>query len=213
MMTEIRIAASRLPLLLASCLPLIGPAHGQDVYDFATPTESGYQCTIELIDEPTLSSSEGGLITEIFSEGSEVKEGDIVAATDDEDALLMREAAWFQWQSTMKDVSSDIKVRYSDAQAKVSEAAYRLVEEANQRAEKAIPKAEIDRRKWEWQAGLLQVENTEHERTVQRITAQQGRIRIQAGRSRRDAASHPVPAQRHRGGTPEKGRRIRAARR
>lgn len=171
MITTIKFVAHVARLALFCCLPLVGVVQGQMGMDLSQTDEAGYPCTIELIEEPTLSSGEGGLITEILSEGSEVKENDIVAATDDEDALLMREAAWYQWQSTLKDVSSDIKVRYSNAQAKVNEAAYRLVEEANQRAEKAIAKAEIDRRKWEWQAGLLSVENTEHERAVQRITA------------------------------------------
>jgi multidrug efflux pump subunit AcrA (membrane-fusion protein) len=155
-----------IPILAAA-----GMVQAQVFSEAGMPSDQGYDCTIELIEEPKLSSSEGGVLTEILSEGSEVKESDVVAATDAEDALLMREAAWLQWQATLKDVSSDIKIRYADAQAKVNEAAYRLVEEANQRAAKAIAKAEIDRRKWEWQAGLLQVENSKHERAVQRITA------------------------------------------
>jgi macrolide-specific efflux system membrane fusion protein len=129
-----------------------------------------YECHIFYIDQPVLAAGESGILTEILVEGTEVKQGQEIAATDDADAMLRRQGAWYAWQAIVKDLESEIRREYAVANFEAAKAAYRQVVEANLRSPKAVSQAELDRRELEMKAARLSIKNEEHQRSVSEIS-------------------------------------------
>jgi multidrug efflux pump subunit AcrA (membrane-fusion protein) len=159
-------------MLLSAAMSLGNTRFAYAQLDDAALDQSHNECLCDIlyIDQPILAAGESGILIEIASEGTEVTNDQIVARTDDKDALLRRDAAYYTWQSIVKDNASDIRRRYAVANYKAAAAAYRQVVEANLRSPKAVSQAELDRRKLEMEAAKLSIENEEHEREISKIS-------------------------------------------
>ena len=133
------------------------------------------EAVVRLIDEPVLAAGEAGLLIEVAAEGDTVHKGQLVARTDDADAKLAQEIALWAYRAQKKEVESDIRLRYSRKQADANKAAYDNAKEANDRVRGAVSGTELRQRKFEWEASVLSIENTQHEMEVAKLNAQQAR--------------------------------------
>ena len=152
------------------------PAMDDSLDPFATASDSSGMNddgsligNVVYIDELDLAVSESGVLSQAPEEGDVVAVGDLIAKTDDTDAKARRLVAFYAWKAAEKDLESDIRLQYAKKNAKVAEASYEDAVAANRRQKKAISEFEIRRRKFEWESGVLNIENTQHEMSVAKV--------------------------------------------
>ncbi len=138
-------------------------------------SEGGYVVdsspTVQFISEPVLGFEESGIITKIPKEGTEVHAGDVIATMDDHEMALKVEIAKAELAVAKKEASNQVKVRYAAASAEASEADYQSGLEANKRSRNVVPEMELRKRKLEWKAGLLSVENANYELEIASLSS------------------------------------------
>ena len=178
---------------LMAATMLMGSAGLSYAQDTSAEPE-GHECHIFYIDEPVLAAGESGILTKIAVEGTEVKQHDEVALTDNKDAMLRRLAAWYAWQAIVEDIKSDIRRRYAVANFEAAEAAHRQVVEANLRSPKAVSQAELDRRELEMKAAQLSIQNEEHECAVSKISVhkEESEFKLADEMARRHSIKSPI---------------------
>lgn len=142
--------------------------------------DGSLKANIICIDEIDLTVSDPGILTLAPDEGQLITAGDVIATTDDQDTKARRLVAFYAWQAVEKELESDIRIRYARKNMQVAKASYDDAVEANQRAKKAVSENEIRRRKFDWEAGGLNIENIEHEMSVTTITAREKKAEYDA---------------------------------
>jgi len=137
----------------------------------AEPQSSGNDiliedCTIEHRAMFTLSAEESGRLLMGPELGAEVKEGELVAKTDDTLARHQHRVAYFGYQAEKTKTESDIDGRYADKNAQVKEAAYQNAEAANAKVKNAVTPEVLRQKKFEHEGAVLGIEKAEHDMLV-----------------------------------------------
>ena len=153
---------------------------GSDSYPATVAADGSLRGVVVCIDEVELAVSESGVLTQALSEGDIVSEGDVVARTDDTDAKARRMMAFYGYKAAEKEISSTIRMQYAEKNMEVAKAAYDDAVAANRRQKKAISEFEVRRRKFEWESGMLNIENTQHEMDVAKVTLQEKKAEYEA---------------------------------
>ncbi len=129
-------------------------------------------CIVQPLSEPVLYAAESGKLTLVPEVGDEVKEGDVIAKTDDIVAQLQLRVKAQEYKAEWIKLESDVEVRYAQKQAEVREAFYLVAEEANKKAAGAVSPTEVRRRKFDWEGSLLSIEKTDNDRQIARAAAE-----------------------------------------
>jgi multidrug efflux pump subunit AcrA (membrane-fusion protein) len=163
------------------------PAIDDPLDPFANPAgevaineDGSLKGSVVYIDELDLAVSESGVLSQAPEEGDIVELDEVVARTDETDAKARRLVAFYAWKAAEKELESDIRMQYAKKNAEVAKASYDDAVAANRRQKKAISEFEIRRRKFEWESGMLNIENTQHEMSVSKVAVLQQKAEYDA---------------------------------
>lgn len=129
-------------------------------------------CIVQPLSEPVLYAAEQGMLTMVPEVGDDVKEGDVIAKTDDVVAQLQLKVKAQEYNAEYIKLESDVELRYAKKAAEVKEANYEVAVEANKKAAGAVSPTEVRRRKFDWEGSLLSIEKTENDRKIARAAAE-----------------------------------------
>ena len=118
------------------------------------------KCSVKLQYSVVLASDRPGLIAHV-----EPKEGDIVRK-DQEIVFLKDEIAVAIFNITKQKAENDVNKRFAEKSAAVAEAEWKKMLESNRKVPGSIPSTEVERAKLNFEKGLLQGEQAEHEQSV-----------------------------------------------
>ena len=157
-------------------------------------------CQVTLIDVVDVAAQEAGVLTEVkVREGSEVKEGHLVAQVNDSKVQMARKVAEAEHKVALAEAESDISVRYSKSAAAVAKQDYVVHLEANRRVPGSTPDTEMQKLRLQWEKGTLEIEKAELE---QKVACADGGIegsQRRGGRRRHPSPQSSGPARRDRG--------------
>jgi multidrug resistance efflux pump len=94
-----------------------------------------------------------------------------VARLNDADVLLRIDVAKFAFKAAQLEADSEIRVKYTEMQAKVARADWESGMAANAKQTNVVPEMEIRRRRAEYDAGILGIENARHELAIAKANA------------------------------------------
>ena len=145
--------------------------------EFTPPTDSGSSadaggtlvvgnCQVSFISEPVLAFQEAGLLRQVPEEGQQINSGDILSSLDDQDVRLQVDVAQYSYDAARLESENDVRVRYAVANAQASKADLDSGVDANRRKKGVVPEMELRRRRLEYDANLLSIENAQHEMQV-----------------------------------------------
>ncbi|MFM9964673.1 MAG: efflux RND transporter periplasmic adaptor subunit [Planctomycetaceae bacterium] len=121
------------------------------------------KCSVKLLDSVVLATDRPGLIAFV-----EPKEGDLVRK-DQEIVFLKDESAVALFNVTKQKAENDVNKRFAEKSAAVAKAEWERMLESNRKVPGSIPATEIERAKLNFEKGLLQKEQAEHEQVVARL--------------------------------------------
>lgn len=149
-------------------------------FDSAVNADGSIVGQIFCIDEVDLAISESGTLLKAPKEGHVVTEGDVVALTDVTDSKARRMVAFYAWKAVERENENKVRLKYAEKNMEVAKASYEDAVAANNRTKNAVSEFEIRRRKFEWEAGLLNIKNTQHEMAVSKVTLQEKKAEYDA---------------------------------
>lgn len=118
------------------------------------------KCSIKLLDSVVLASDRPGLISFV-----EPKEGDDVRK-DQELVFLKDEGLVALFNIAKLKAENDVNKRFAEKSAAVALAEFRKMEESNRKVPGSIPSTEVERARLNYEKGILQGEQAEHEQNV-----------------------------------------------
>lgn len=121
------------------------------------------KCSVKLLDSVVLATDRPGLIAHV-----EPKEGDLVRKNQ-EIVFLKDEIAVALFNVTKQKAENDVNKRFAEKSAAVAKAEWERMLESNRKVPGSIPATEIERAKLNFEKGLLQKEQAEHEQVVARL--------------------------------------------
>jgi multidrug efflux pump subunit AcrA (membrane-fusion protein) len=151
-----------------------------DSFDSAVNEDGSIVGQIFCIDEVDLAMSESGTLLQAPQEGDVVSAGDVVAMTDVTDAKARRMVAFYAWKAVERENESRVRLKYAEKNMEVAKASYEDAVAANRRTKNAVSEFEVRRRKFEWEAGILNIENTQHEMAVSKVSLQEKKAEYDA---------------------------------
>lgn len=167
----------RVPLLfLAATLPLCAAAQ-EAAPDRPSPGEDQPGLQVEgaqltLIEQVNVPAREAGVLQSVSArEGDLVTEGERLAVIDDAEAQLDKRRAEIELQIAREKAEKDIKVRLCRKSAEVAWAELRRSEESNRQFKGAVSQAEVERQRLTAEKADLEIEQAEHERVLDQLTA------------------------------------------
>jgi multidrug efflux pump subunit AcrA (membrane-fusion protein) len=138
-------------------------------------------CQVTLIDVVDVAAQEAGVLTEVkVREGSEIKEGHLVAQVNDSKVQMARKVAEAEHKVALAEAESDISVRYSKSAAAVAKQDYVVHLEANRRVPGSTPDTEMQKLRLQWEKGTLEIEKAELEQKVAALTAESKEASVEA---------------------------------
>lgn len=174
-------------LTVVPCLLLLAGevrAGGQETGDLQVPAEGGTpepkaadrtyvieNCRVDFISKPELAFEEPGVITQVPQEGDKVTSGEIIATLNDAEIQLRIETAKYAYLAAKEESENKVKITYAQKNAEASYADWMSGVEANNRTPNVVPEMEMRRRKLEYQANKLAIENSSNELAVAALTA------------------------------------------
>jgi multidrug resistance efflux pump len=127
---------------------------------------------VTLIAEAEVAAEEAGVITKLkVREGSEVKDGDLLAQISDSKARAAKKVAEAEHRVALEEATNDISVRYAEAAADVAKYDYEAHRDANKVAPGSTPKAEMKKLELQWEKGKLETLKAQLEFDVAGLTA------------------------------------------
>jgi multidrug efflux pump subunit AcrA (membrane-fusion protein) len=145
----------------------------------ANPTLS--HCLVSLIQEAQIPAQEQGVITILkVREGQAVKKGEVIAQIDDAIPQAERRKALAEEKAAQEKAASDVDIRYATAASGVAKFEYLKNVEANQRAKGAVSEVEVQRSKLAWDRAVLQIEQSQLEQHINKLTADTKSAEVEA---------------------------------
>lgn len=165
-------------MIHAAVLTLATAAFGPGAAGRDVPVE---HCLVSLIEEAQVPAQEPGVLMKIpVREGSQVRQGDLLAQIDDTRAHMQQRVAELEFKVANEQATNDINVRYAAAAAKVAEAEYEEGLEANSKVTGTVPQAEIRRLLLTWRRSELQIEQAQLELRVAALQSEVRQAEVEA---------------------------------
>jgi len=149
----------RSTVLLAALMGVLACSRGtaQDYPQGTDPVLTG--CLIKLEDDVKLPSKEAGVLVYLgVKEGDQVKEQQVLARVDDEEAQAKKKVSELALTAAIKRAQNDVDIRYSQAASAKAKADYDEMLETNRLQEKAVTEFDIRQAKLEWDKMELSIE-------------------------------------------------------
>jgi multidrug efflux pump subunit AcrA (membrane-fusion protein) len=138
-------------------------------------------CLVSLIQEAQIPAQEQGVITSLkVREGQAVKKGEVIALIDDAIPQAERRKALAEEKAAQEKASSDVDIRYATAASGVAKFEYLKNVEANARAKGAVSEVEVQRSKLAWDRAVLQIEQSQLEQRISKLTADTKSAEVEA---------------------------------
>lgn len=158
-------------VLFASAAALfVGPSIAADRAD-QTPVLS--HCDVSPVDEAEVPAQEAGVIASIkATPGQIVKKGELIAVVDDAIPQAEKRKAMAERNAAKEKADSDVDIRYATAAADVAKYEYLKNKEAWDTVKNAVPWVEVKRLELAWQRAVLQIEQSNVERRINKLTVE-----------------------------------------
>jgi multidrug efflux pump subunit AcrA (membrane-fusion protein) len=126
-----------------------------------------YGCLVKLEEDVKVPAPEAGVLVQLgVKEGSQVRQGDVLAKIYDEEVQIQKKAAEYALGAAYKAATDDVQIRYADKSAAVAEKNYEVMVESNQSVAKAVAEIEVRKAKLEWDASILSAEKALHDQAL-----------------------------------------------
>ncbi len=138
-------------------------------------------CLVSLIQEVQIPAQEQGVIKVLkIHEGQTVTKGEPLAQVDDAIPQAERRKALAEEKAAQEKAASDVDIRYATAAAGVAKFEYLKNVEANARAKGAVSEVEVQRSKLAWDRAVLQIEQSQLEQRISKLTADTKSAEVEA---------------------------------
>ncbi len=160
-------------LTVAACV-VLATAGFQTAPAAASPGQADYWL-VTLIDDvqvpADLPAQQGGRLVELnVSEGDYVTAGQVLGRIDNAMEKIAEEVARYQLDVAKLQADNDVSVRYARKAAEVAEYVYRAAKGADEAYKGSIAKTELARLLLEWEQMNLQIEQSQHDLDVAKIS-------------------------------------------
>lgn len=126
-----------------------------------------YDCLVQFEDHIKVPAPEAGVLVQLAAkEGSQVRQGEVLAKVYDDEVQMQKKAAEYALGAAYKAATDDIQFRYAEASAAVAKKKYESSMEANRRVEDSISQVDLDKDKLEWDAAVLSAEKAKHDQAL-----------------------------------------------
>jgi multidrug efflux pump subunit AcrA (membrane-fusion protein) len=130
-------------------------------------------CLVSLVDEAQVPAQEAGVMVSLKAkEGQIVKKGEVLAVVDDAIPQAEKRKATAERNAAKEKADSDVDIRYAAAAADVAKYEYLKNKEAYDTVKNAVPWVEVKRLELAWQRALLQIEQSNVERRINKLTVE-----------------------------------------
>lgn len=144
-----------------------------------TPTLT--HCLVTPIGEADVPAQEAGVIVDIkVKPGQVVKKGELIATIDDAIPRAEKRKAAADHNAAKEKSESDINIRYATAAADVAKYTYLKSKEAYDKVTNSVPYVEIKRLELDWKRALLQIEQSQVEQKIDKLTAEAKGAEVEA---------------------------------
>jgi len=127
-------------------------------------------CQITLLEQANVPATEAGVISQIeIRPGSYVERGQELARLDEQKQLLEKKQAECDLQATLAELANDVAMRFASKSWEVTRAEWREKSDANAHVRNAVAPQELRRLKLAEERAQLEIEQAEHQRTVQQV--------------------------------------------
>ncbi len=169
-------------VVLAAAVPLIAAAGLLRAAEAATPENPTLShCLVSLIQEAQIPAQEQGVIMNLkVREGQVVAKGEVITLIDDAIPQAERRKALAEEKAAQEKASSDVDIRYAVAASGVAKFEYLKNVEANSRAKGAVSEVEVQRSKLAWDRAVLQIEQSQLEQRISKLTADTKSAEVEA---------------------------------
>jgi len=154
-----KLTSAVLLLAAVSCAPASWAAAANDplIYD----------CLVQFEDHIKVPAPEAGVLVQLaVKEGSQVRQGEVLAKIYDDEVQTQKKAAEYALGAAYKAATDDIQFRYAEASAAVAKKKYESSVAANTRVPDSISQVDIDKDKLEWDAAVLSAEKAQHDQAL-----------------------------------------------
>lgn len=124
-------------------------------------------CLVKLDENIEVPAPEAGVLVQLaVKEGSQVRQGDVLAKIYDEEVQIQKRAAEYARGAAYKAATDNVQERYARASAAVAQKKYESSMQANERVPGSISQVDIDKDKLEWDAAVLSTEKAIHDQAL-----------------------------------------------
>lgn len=126
-----------------------------------------YDCLVQFEDHIKVPAPEAGVLVQLaVEEGSQVRQGEVMAKIYDDEVQMQKKAAEYALGAAYKAATDDIQFRYAEASAAVAKKKYESSVAANTRVPDSISQVDLDKDKLEWDAAVLSTEKAQHDQAL-----------------------------------------------
>jgi multidrug resistance efflux pump len=152
---------------LIEALLVLVAALGTTVASAAATDPLMYDCLVQYEDQIKVPAPEAGVLVQMaVKEGSQVRQGEVLAKIYDDEVQMQKKAAEYALGAAYKSATDDIQFRYAQKSADVAEKAYETMVESNNTVAKAVAEVDVLKAKLEWEAAILSAEKAEHDQDL-----------------------------------------------
>jgi multidrug efflux pump subunit AcrA (membrane-fusion protein) len=149
------------------------------------PPPSGVEavrsCLVTLIDEAEVSAQEQGVLMDLKArEGDSVVKDTPLAQIDDAQVVAAENVAKYELEAAEAEAGNDVNVRFAQAATDVAYAEYQQALDANRKVPNTHPQAELRRLLLEHRKYTLQIEQSEHELGIAKVSVKAKKAHLEA---------------------------------
>ena len=134
----------------------------------------------------------------MVKEGQIVKKGDLSPQIDDAIPQAEKRKATAERNAAKEKADSDVDIRYATAAADVAKYEYLKNKEAYDTVKNAVPWVEVKRLELAWQRAVLQIEQSQVERRINKLTVETKAAEVDAAEEGIRASPDQIAARRGR---------------
>jgi len=138
-------------------------------------------CLVTLIDEAEVPAQEQGVLLDLkVAEGQAVAKDDLLAQVDDVQVRMAESIARYELEAAEAEAGNDVNVRFAQAAADVAAAEWQQAIDANRKVPNTHPQAEVRRLLLEHRKYILQIEQSQHELGISKVTVKAKKANLEA---------------------------------
>lgn len=185
------IAALACGIVGATLLPAV-PQQRREL-PYAAGLERVENCLVTLIEEAEVPAQVQGVLLDLkVQEGKQVAKDELLAQIDDTQVRAAENVARYELEAAEAEAGNDVNVRFAQAAADVAAAEYQQAIDANRKVPNTHPQAEVRRLLLEHRKYSLQIEQSQHELGIAKVTVKAKQAQLEAATA--DVERHKIKA-------------------